>query len=162
VYQNVTGQARKYFPLGKEQVFVWSTLLGGSFGPDAGQFRLGGVDRVRGLQADSTYEGRRIFVNNFEWRFPIAYNVNYHMWYIFPDFFFKTLYGTLFVDSGFVCNNDVELRNLSSDNWKGSFGAGLRFHTFILETYPVLLNLQAARRMDRPGGSLYLSASSSF
>lgn len=162
VYQNIISQTQKYFPLGKEHVLAWQTLLGGSFGPDAGQFRLGGQDRVRGLPADATYAGRRIFVNNLEWRFPLVYDINYHMWYIFPDFFFKTLYGTLFVDSGFVYNDNIELRDLSLDYWRGSYGAGLRFHTFILQSFPLMLNIQVARRMDSPDTVLYFSAGSSF
>jgi dipeptidyl aminopeptidase/acylaminoacyl peptidase len=162
LYQNLTSETQKYFPLGREQTLLWRTLLGGSFGPDAGRFRLGGETRVRGLPGDATYAGRRIFVNNLEWRFPVVYNINYHMWYIFPDFFFKTLYGTLFVDAGTTYNDDFELGHLTGDYWKGSVGGGLRCHTFILQMYPLLLNLQVARRLDRPDIVLYFSAGSGF
>jgi outer membrane protein assembly factor BamA len=162
VYQSYSAQALQYFPLGREQVLLVRTLLGGSFGYDAGLFRLGGEDRVRGLAADNRYAGNKIFLNSFEWRFPIVHNINYHMWYIFPDFFFKSFYGTLFVDAGRTWNDDHELQDLSLDTWKGGYGAGARLNTFILQSYPLLVNIQVARRMDTQDTVFYFSLGSGF
>jgi outer membrane protein assembly factor BamA len=140
VYQNYTGEINYYFPLGREHVLGVRSLFGESFGQDAQLFRLGGETGVRGVQSTDDIAGSRLFITNLEWRFPVVYNINYHMWYIFPDFFFKTLYGSLFVDGGTAWNEGTDFSSLTIDQWKGSYGLGLRFHTFILQMYPLLMN----------------------
>jgi len=162
IYQNYMAELDKFFPLGKEHVLGVRMLAGASYGRDAGLFRLGGADRVRGIPNDPSFYGKRLFLTNIEWRLPIFHNLNYHMWYMFPDFFFKTLYAGLFVDGGVVYNEDIELKNLTIDRWKGSYGLSLRFHTFIIETYDLLLNFQLAQRMDLPGWVFYFSAGTNF
>lgn len=161
-YENYALETWKYFPLGGEHAIGWRTFTGGSFDQDAGWFYLGGNNRVRGYPSNIDYAGRKIFINNLEWRFPIVKDLNYHMWYMFPDFFFKTFYGAIFADAGMSWNNDSELERMTLETWKGSYGFSLRFHTFILQQYPLLLNLQLARRMDGPTAVLYLSLGSTF
>jgi hypothetical protein len=84
------------------------------------------------------------------------------MWYIFPDFFFKTFYGTIFIDSGFAFNRDDPGGPLALDRARASYGFGARVHTFILQLYPLLLNLQVARPFDSSASILYLTAGTSF
>ena len=161
-YQNYALNTWKYFPLGLEHALGWRTFTAESLDEGAGYFYLGGNNRVRGYPSNTDYIGKKIFVNNLEWRFPIVKDLNYHMWYMFPDFFFKTFYGAIWTDAGLAWNDDEELGRMKLESWKGSYGFSLRFHTFILQQYPLLLNLQLARRMDGPAAVLYLSLGSSF
>ncbi|MBN1621937.1 MAG: PD40 domain-containing protein [Endomicrobiales bacterium] len=161
-YHNAIVETHKFFPLGKEHVLGWRSYIGGSFGQNSGFFRLGGEDRVRGVSRDMKYSGHRVFLNNIEWRFPIVYNINYHLGFMFPDFFFKTFYGALFVDSGVTWNEDIELKNIPIEQWHGSYGLGLRFHTFLLQSYPVLLNFQLARKMEGPSHVFYFTMGTNF
>ncbi|MFH1367543.1 MAG: hypothetical protein ABII64_00315 [Elusimicrobiota bacterium] len=161
-YQNYMLETWKYFPIGGEQAIGWRTLTATSLDINSGWYYLGGANRVRGYPSNLNYAGHRLFVNNIEWRFPISRNLNYHMWYFFPDFFFKTFYGSIFVDTGFAWDRDEELINIDPEQVRGSYGFSLRFYTFILQAYPFLLNLQLARRMDGPAAVVYLSLGSNF
>ncbi|MBN1822945.1 MAG: PD40 domain-containing protein [Endomicrobiales bacterium] len=160
-YQNYFLDAARYFPVSGASAVGFRMFGGASKGEDSGAFRLGGVDRVRGVPSDTRFIGNRIFVANLELRFPIVYNINYHMWYMFPDFFFKSFYSSLFVDAGFVCD-ETELSHVTPEYWRGSYGTSFRFHTFILQMYPLLLNFQLAQRMDSPGWVFYFSLGSTF
>ncbi|MHB9154144.1 MAG: peptidase MA family metallohydrolase [Endomicrobiales bacterium] len=163
-YQNYSAEEQIFFPLGKENVLFWRLFGGASVGDNPGRFALGGPAAVRGLPVDSDlFGGNRVLVNTLEWRFPLVYDINYHIWFFFPDFFFKTLYGTLFVDTGVAWDNDTPLSAITIDRWKGSYGVSLRFHTFILESAYFLVSLELARRMDDPSAySFYLSPGYSF
>lgn len=162
VYQTYLSEAREYFPVGKEHVIVSRIFAGQSSGPDARQFRLGGEDRVRAVSQNQEFYGKGILLSNLEWRFPIVHNINYHMWYFFPDFFFKSFYGALFVDSGVVWNDETQLRNIKLDTFRSSYGVGLRFSTFILEMAPLFLNFQLARQMNDQSTFFYFTAMASF
>lgn len=162
-YYDLFAENHQFIPLGKENVLGLRGFFAGSSGRDAGLFALGGSERVRGIPINETFAAKRIFVGNIEWRFPVVYNINYHMWYFFPDFFFKSLYGSLFVDSGLAWNDDKELENITTEQWKASYGVGVRVHTFILEAFPLLLNTQLALRMDDPSAIVvYFTLSSNF
>lgn len=161
-YQHYLAEAVQYCRLPGEQSIGLRCLAGSSYGRDAGDFRLGGLDRVRGIPSDNRYEGPRLFVTSVEWRFPIVHNINYHMWYIFPDFFFKSFYGAVFCDAGAAWQADNETGIFEGQRWKESAGVSLRFHTFILQAYSLLLNVQFARRFDDAENVLYFSAGSGF
>ncbi|OGS24596.1 MAG: hypothetical protein A2314_01730 [Elusimicrobia bacterium RIFOXYB2_FULL_50_12] len=162
-YQDAIVETHRFVPLGRQHVLALRAFAAGSFGENAGLFRLGGSDRVRGLPADAfQFGGRRLFVNNIEWRFPLVHNINYHIWYFFPDFFFKTMYGSVFVDGGLAWNDEDELLADTAGAAKGSYGAGIRVHTFILESYPLMLNFELARRMDQHNYVLYFTLGSTF
>lgn len=162
IYQNYLAEADKFFPLGREHALLLKVIAGASFDRDAGLFRLGGIDRVRAIPESQPFYGKRLFVSGLEWRLPVVHNLNYHTWNFFPDFFFKTFYASLFVDGGIVYNDDSELKDLTLDRWKGSYGFALRFHTFIVETYDVLLDFEVAQRMDSPDPVFYFSAGTNF
>lgn len=161
-YQHYMADLAHFFRLPYEQTIGFRTLAGSSYGIDSGDFRLGGLDRVRGLPNDDRYAGPRLLATSVEWRFPIVNNINYHMWYLFPDFFFKSFYGALFCDAGAVWDADNENGVFEGQRWKESAGLSLRFHTFILQAYPLMLNLQFVRRFDDAENVIYFSAGSGF
>lgn len=163
-YQNYAAENQVFFPLGKEHVLFWRATGGISAGDDAGDFFLGGVTGVRGVPQDKNrFAGNRVFSTSFEWRFPLVHDINYHVWFFFPDFFFKTLYGTIFTDAGVVWDNTSDLGAATSfSRWKGSYGVGLRFQTFVLESQLFPFNFYLSRRMDGPEYAFYVSSDYSF
>ncbi len=92
-YQNYSAQLTGYIPAGWGSVVMANLFTGENFGRNAGTFRLGGVDRIRGLSDKVADTG--VAVANVELRFPLSYNLNYHAWYIFPDLYCKSLYGVV-------------------------------------------------------------------
>ena len=163
-YQSFVAEGQAFLPLFGENVLAARMFLGESFGPSAGYFKLGGFDRVRGYSSDLSdgYIGKKIIFSNVEWRFPIFYNINYHMWYFLPDFYFKTMYGAVFADSGLAWNDDYELQKITNEQARGSYGVSLRVHTFILQTFPLLLNFQLARRFEGPHYVFYFATGTNF
>jgi len=83
-----------------------------------------------------------------EFRFPIFADINYHFWYIIPDLFFKYLGGVIFTDFGYAWKNWGEIKNLKLKDLMNSAGIGLRLNLFILQTYPLTLGLDWAKRTD--------------
>ncbi|GAH65623.1 unnamed protein product, partial [marine sediment metagenome] len=119
-----------------------SRLTGGSIsGRDKNMYtyKLIGYSGVRMRRQDELGElnyGRNMVLTNIEWRFPIVSDLNYYMWYMFPDFLFRSFYGVFFVDVGLAWNDEEP----KLENSLYSYGVGLRFHTFILQTFPFSLN----------------------
>jgi len=163
-YNSYAAEINDFVPLGRENLLALRVFGGVSFGRDAGTYVLGGFDRVRGYSSNPAtgYTGTKLTFANIEWRFPIAYNVNYYMWYMLPDFYFKTIYGSVFLDSGYTWNDDSELANIKRDDIHGSYGVSLRVHTFLLQTFPVMLNFNLARRLDGPFYTFYLATGTNF
>lgn len=160
-YQSVSGETNTFIPLGKEHTLLWRVVGNGSYGADAETFSLGGIDRLRGISS-SDIMAKKVLVNTLEWRFPLAYNLNYDMYYIFPGLFFKSLYGGLFVDTGFSFNEDNQFSRLSGDDWKTGAGLSLRCYTFVLQQYPLLLTLQYALPLDQNDGVTYFAVTTNF
>jgi outer membrane protein assembly factor BamA len=154
-------ETHRFINLGLEHVLAVREFLGASFGPDAGNFSLGGYERLRGIPSDSI-TAKRIYLANIEWRFPLFYNLNYHMWYIFPDFFLKTVYGVLFTDVGLAWNDDSRFSSTTIDDWKGTCGVGVRTHTFVLQTFPLMFNFYLARQFEGPNLVFYFSTVTNF
>jgi hypothetical protein len=137
VYNNAALEIAKYFPLGKDHSIALRTLGATSTGRDRGAYNLFGISMVR---MNSTYKTGKIIqpyydsnlaVVNLEYRFPIVYDIDYYMWYIFPDFFFKSFYGSLVFDAGQVWDG----RQFDITNTVYCYGVGLKFDTFILQAY---------------------------
>lgn len=160
-YQSFAGDVSAFTPLGKEHTFLWKTTARVSYGPDAEVFSLGGIDRLRGMAAGDVW-GEKMLVTTLEWRFPLVHNINYNMYYLFPGLFFKSLYGGIFTDGGVAFRRDEEFRRLTGEYWKGSGGVSLRCHTFVLQSFPLMLSLQWAWRMDHAVPVTYFSAGSAF
>jgi len=165
IYQNIIFHIHNFIPLKNEQTIASRIIFGKSIGKDRGIFDAIGYDRVRmsGTNIQNRY-GTDIILTNFEWRFPISKDLNYYMWYFFPDFFFKSFYGILFLDTGLVWIDESKKNFLLTeysndyiyDGLKGTsnkpelnnllycFGISFRFNTFVLQSYTLSMNFSWA------------------
>jgi len=139
VYQNTTVEYNKYFSLGKEHA-LGNRLMGiVSGGRDKSEYRLERFDRVR-MYANNQVYGSKLLVYNLEWRFPIVYDIDYYTAFMFPDFLFRSFYGTAFIDNGFV-SKDIPEEKI---DYRYSYGIGIGFDTFVLQSFYMPLNFYAA------------------
>lgn len=146
----------KYFPLSKRAALVNRFLAGRSTGRDNRVFDFGGLGGVRGFSRSSALnEKPGAFINNAELRFPLFKDLNYYMWYMFPDFYFKGIYGKLFVDSAYGWRDAGELRGFGAGGIKNSVGAGINVHTFILQAFQLVLSFDYAVRTSDGGKIFY-------
>ncbi|HOW28333.1 MAG TPA: hypothetical protein PK876_07515, partial [Elusimicrobiota bacterium] len=151
-----------FVPTGRESTFALRALGGVSTGPNPQTYRLGGIDRLRGYSRRSDdNRASRFLMSNVEWRVPLTY-LNYDTWFIFPDFFFKALYGTLFVDTGYDWDQSSDLNHLRSGDLMNSVGAGIRLPIFIMQTYPITVSFDVAKRTDAHRWVWYLSLGPEF
>ena len=141
-YDYYSIELNNYFPVsltGKGQVVADRIMYASSNGDNRYTFRAFGYDRARIMPTDrlKLYKNNLMFAN-LEYRFPIVKDVNYHMWYMFPDFFFKTFYGILFADAGLAWNEQSEF---TGENAEYSVGTGIRMHSFLLQMFPLSINM---------------------
>jgi outer membrane protein assembly factor BamA len=133
-----------------------------SVGPSPQLFRLGGVDRLRGFSRnDPANSAPRYVMTNLEWRFPIKY-MNYYTWFIFPDFYFKAIYGALFTDAGYAWDRSSDLETLKADRVRNSAGLGVRMPVFVLQTFLATVALDVAKRTDTNNWVWYVSLGPEF
>lgn len=162
-FRNVLGEYHQFVPVWSSSVLAFRFLGLGSEGPDRESFRLGGVDRVRGLsQQRLNHGGSKVAVANTEYRFPIARDLNYYMWYMFPDFFFKSVYGALFTDVGYAWDRERELDRAGWGDLENSVGLGIRIHVFILQLVPLELSFDWAKRTTSTTHVFYFSLGPKF
>ncbi len=155
-YDVYTLQYLKYFPLSKWSAFVNRFTVGRSTGRDRRLFNFGGLGGLRGFPSSSAlYEKSGVFMDNAELRVPLIKNLNYYMWYMFPDFYFKALYGKLFVDSAYGWNEPADLRAFGVSGIDASVGAGVDLHTFVLQNFQMVLSLDCAVRTSDGGKIFY-------
>jgi len=121
---------------------VLSLRLAGivSRGRDAPVFALGGQSAVRGAE-QLRWSGRALATGSVAYRMPVFPDINYYVWFLFPDFFFKSMYATAFADAGV----DAE----DTSRALVSVGAGIRVHTFVLQMMPLVFDLSIARVQGR-------------
>ncbi|MEK7721822.1 MAG: hypothetical protein AAB359_05485, partial [Elusimicrobiota bacterium] len=155
-YDVYTLQYLKYFPLSKRAAFVNRFVAGRSTGRDRRAFDFGGLGGVRGFSGSSSMnEKPGVFINNAELRFPLVKDMNYYMWYMFPDFYFKGIYGKFFVDSAYGWDDGGELRDFGISRVRGAVGAGINVHTFVLQTFQLALSFDYAVRTSDGGKIFY-------
>ena len=146
----------RYFPLSKRSAFVNRFVAGRSVGRDRRSFSFGGLGGVRGFSGSSDeYEKPGVFLNNAELRFPLVKELDYYMWYMFPDFYFKGVYGKLFADSAYGWDRGSDLRDFGISRLDTSIGAGVNVHTFILQAFQLVLSLDYSVRTSDGGKVFY-------
>jgi len=101
-----------------------------------------------------------VLISNLECRLPLFPDVNYHMWYMFPDFYIKNIYLGLFSDQGVRWSVPTrELRDRWGELKKESFyhaaGVSLKFNTFVLELFPFFFSFEWAKRTTTGGSVFY-------
>ena len=161
-YTDYLIDAQNYTTLAENHILALRILGNFSEGPDKETFPVGGSDRVRGYPR-SEYNNNKLVAINTEYRFLIFPKINYHMWYIIPDFYFKSLQGVIFIDSGLGWDTKTEFETEDINSLKTSIGIGLRLNTFILEAFPLVLRLDYAKRTDiNDDGVFYFTSGFSF
>ncbi|OGR66942.1 MAG: hypothetical protein A2081_00090 [Elusimicrobia bacterium GWC2_61_19] len=149
-------QYLKYFPLSKRAAFVNNFTAGRSTGRDRRLYGYGGLGGVRGFSGSSdTMEKPGVFLNNAELRVPLFKDLNYYMWYMFPDFYFKGIYAKLFVDSAYGWDRAAELGDFRGSDVRSSIGAGINVHTFVLQAFQLVLSFDYAVRTSDGGKIFY-------
>lgn len=147
----------KYFPLSKRAAFVNHFTAGRSLGRDRREFNFGGLGGVRGFySAAPETEKPGVFLNNAELRVPVFKDLDYYMGYMFPDFYFKSVYAKLFVDSGYGWADGGELGRFGISKVRSAVGVGLNVHTFILQAFPLVISFDYAVRTSDGGKIFYV------
>ncbi len=146
----------KYFPLSKRSAFVNNFTAGRSTGRDRRYYGYGGLGGVRGFagSADRT-EKPGFALNNAELRVPLFRDLNYYMWYMFPDFYFKSVYAKAFVDTAYGWDRASELNRFGAASLDTSFGVGVNVHTFLLQAFQLVLSFDYAVRASDGGKIFY-------
>ncbi len=141
LYQIYSFNFAKYLDLGKEHCITTKLKTVYNYGRDKRVSYIYGYNNVRGEQDKTGYESVAIF--SITYRIPIIYDINYHMWYLFPDLFFKGFYIEPFMDTG--CGY-----NYSYGNYKltSSLGINFKLHSFVLQTYLLTFNLTFAKKLS--------------
>jgi len=124
-------------------LIFYSRLYNAMFldGKDPVRYYLSGDGRVRGFPYKDEYTSEKILTATLAIKFPLSANINYYMWYLFPDFYFKTLTGELFLDGGIgEYNRTYQLSPILS-----SWGLSVKLYTFILQSYPLTFRLDWAK-----------------
>jgi hypothetical protein len=167
-YHDAVFEAHQYLPTGGQTAaglrFYGEQMLG----RDRGSLVLGGVDGgvggpgglrggVRGYKrfaaADS---GDRLAGLNAQWRFPIFPDINYDLWFLFPNIYFKALFGSIFTDAGSAWSSEGQLRASRWRDVRHSVGAGLTLYSFILQEFPLVISMDYARRTTSRGDAFYV------
>lgn len=126
-----------YFDLGNEFALFTRLQLLSSSGRDRVSFYLGGPDRISGLWYDEVVSAQALMLTG-GLRMPLVYDINYYMWYLFPDLFFKSLFSEVFIDAGIN-----ETHNVYS-----SLGVRFKLYSFILQRFVLRFELIFARQFD--------------
>lgn len=155
-YDVYLAQYLKYFPLSKRSAFVNRFIAGRSTGRDRRAFDFGGLGGVRGFSSTSPLnEKPGVLLNNAELRVPLVKDLNYYMWFMFPDFYFKGIYGKVFMDSAYGWEGSGDLRSFGASRVKNAVGAGVNVHTFILQAFQLVLSFDYAVRTTDGGKIFY-------
>ncbi len=149
-------EAHQYVPIKNQSALAFRFLEAGSYGPDRRVFELGGIGWARGFQRSSFVNtASRFVLGTAEIRFPIVQDMNYYMWYIFPDFYFKAIFASVFTDSVLGWDTANQLKYSGVENVKNSVGVGIQIHTFIMQTFPMVLTFDYAVKTNNGGRVLY-------
>jgi outer membrane protein insertion porin family len=162
-YRNAFAQVTHFQPFHKESTLAARLFGGAGFGGNTQFFRAGGEDMLRGFSRyDTGSSASRFVISNLEYRFPIVFDLNYHIWFFFPDFLFKNVYGSVFTDNGILWDRRDELLSQGLGDIKNSVGVGIRFEAFVLQTFPVALRVDWARRTKDGEQVFYFGLGPSF
>lgn len=156
-YQTYLGEAHQYLPLGEMSALALRAQAAQSIGRGTPQHLVGGIGRVRGYARSTTEDfGSRSAIATAELRFPLLRDIDYYMWWFFPDFYFKAVTAAVFTDAGYVWDRGGQLNRSRWGDVRHSFGGGLRLHTFVLQLFPLFIHFDYARRTTSKGGVFYV------
>ncbi|MFH1074630.1 MAG: hypothetical protein V1752_06040 [Candidatus Firestonebacteria bacterium] len=141
-FVNLKFEDQEYLFLDKENTLAFRFFAGASLDTDAGYFSLG-ADSIRGYPSGE-YTGSNILVFNMELRFSLIEKADVSVW---PSgwLLIKKVKAVLFSDQGIAFNN---YSYIGPGDLKNGVGAGIRIHTFVWQSYPVILRVDAGFRTD--------------
>ena len=146
----------KYFPLSKRAAFVDMFTAGRSVGRDRRTFDYGGLGGVRGFASmNDTEEKPGVLMNNAELRLPLFRDLDYYMDFMFPDFYFKGVYARAFVDTAYGWDRASDFGGFGARKLDCSYGLGVNAHTFLLQSFQLVLSLDYAVRASDGGKIVY-------
>lgn len=160
-------EAQQFVRLGSQNSLALRAYGAQTLGPDHPQLIIGasciyGCNGVRGYRRSVENSGSRELVGTAEWRFPIFPDLNYYMWYFFPDFYFKAVFGSLFTDTGLAWTTQGQFQHQSWSGVRNSIGVGLHIHTFILQEFVLPLSFVWAQSTTQNDGIFYFYLGQSF
>ena len=141
-FLNLRAECLQYLYLDKENTVAFRFFAGSSLDTHAGQFGLG-AEILRGYAGDE-FTGSNVLLSNIELRFSLIEKADVNVW---PAawMLIKKVNAVLFSDQGIAFNN---YSYVGSGDLKNGIGAGLRIHTFIWQSFPVIIRLDAGFRTD--------------
>jgi outer membrane protein assembly factor BamA len=155
-----------YWTYWRRNIILASRLVGiDSSGRDFQEFSLGNRDNLRGYSSDNSLNGRIIGLANLETRLYLFRNIDYDVWFMLPDLYFKSLQFVVFTDNGLVGNSWTAFADQSHSlrNLHNSVGAGLRLNSLIQQQFALILRLDYAKRTDeKSDGIWYFNLGASF
>ncbi len=161
-YESSEAEYNRFIPTGRESAVAFRALGGVSYGETPELFRVSGYDRVRGYARNADENKSKGYaVGNLEWRVPLRY-MDLYTWFLFPDVYFKAIYGVVFTDAGYDWDHPAYLGPPARRRFRNSVGGGLRIPTFILQTYSVTLSVDVAKRLDSHKWVWYFALGPSF
>jgi hypothetical protein len=161
-YRTGNVEGVNYFPLARESTLVTRLFYGRSVGGTPQVFRLGGVDRIRGVTGGSLANKKtNVVLSSAEARLRLKY-LNARTKFLFPDFFFKAAYLILFDDIGYGWDTREERNAFDLSTTDNSAGVGISWPTFILQSYQLNLTVQWAKRTDDGREIWYITIGPTF
>jgi WD40 repeat protein len=153
-FTDILSEHHLYFSFTREDILAMRLFFGISTGENKKIFLLGGSDRVRGYPNNEVY-GTNIFFTNIEYRFPLhSEDLNIVLW-PFNILLIKKIKSAAFFDFGIAAN---EYDEVTISKLKTSIGAGIRIHTFLLQSTPLIIRFDVAKRNDSSQPEMYYIA----
>ncbi len=109
-------------------------------------FNLEDPSMLRGFYNELA-TGNMFSLFNAELRLMILPELDYHIWYFWPDIYIKNLQMVLFLDSGRTWKTGIDTLH-GIEGFNTSVGVGARLNLFILEQFPLVLRLDYAAQLN--------------
>jgi len=140
----ISGEARKYLRLGSQSAFAFRGYAGAQFGKTINPWLIGDLGELRGYEW-MQFMGNRIWMTNFELRFPLTKNFNLLGMYL------GDIRAALFMDLAKIWFDDKRFNALNVDDVnsgliKGSVGIDVSM-PFTLWIFGSELHLAVSKRM---------------
>jgi hypothetical protein len=103
--------------------------------------------KIRGYEWESYIDKiSKKYLSNFyvEYKIPLFTGLDYYMWYILPDFYFKYLGVVLFYENLALFDTYEDLYLMQN------CGIGVQFVGFIFQMYPFSMGVDVVKRIDSP------------
>lgn len=149
-YLNVFDECQWYVGFTRELVWASRLFFGMSAEENRQSFVFGGINTLRGYGFQE-FSGNGLALFNTELRFPLQPHLNLTLWPL-NWLLLKRLSGGVFIDAG---AGWTEIGRVNVGTVKSSVGGGLRLHSFLLQSMPMILRMDVAKRLDTSQPEVY-------